>query len=61
MISLRLTFYALYVVLGAAIVVRVLSAGLRWEALTGVVFGMLLAALGVYRMMQFFRHRERVQ
>jgi len=61
MIPLRLAFYALYVVLGAAIVVRVLAAGLRWEAFTGVVFGVLLAALGVYRMLQFVRRSERLQ
>jgi hypothetical protein len=47
----------LYVVLGAIILVRVLSYGIRMETLTGIVLGGLLVALGVYRLMQVLRMR----
>ena len=57
MTSLRLVFYGLYIVLGALIVVRMLSAGLHWELLTGIAFGTLLIALGAYRIAQFVRGR----
>ncbi len=57
MIPLRVVFYVLYVVLGAIILVRVLSYGIRMETLTGIVLGGLLVALGVYRLMQVLRMR----
>ena len=57
MIPLRLTFYGLYVVLGAVIIARMLSAGLHWEALTGVIFGAVLMALGAYRIAGYIRSR----
>ena len=57
MIAVRLAFYALYVVLGAVIIARMLSAGLHWEALTGIIFGAVLMALGAYRIALYVRSR----
>lgn len=57
MISLRVVFYVLYVVLGAIVLVRVLGYGIRTETLTGIVLGVLLMALGLYRLTQVFRIR----
>ncbi len=57
MIPVRLAFYALYVVLGALIVVRLAAGGLHWELATGIIFGLLLMALGVYRIFTFLKGR----
>jgi hypothetical protein len=57
MISLRVAFYVLYVVLGAIILVRVVGYGIRMETLTGIVLGVLLMALGIYRLTQVLRIR----
>lgn len=57
MIGLRAGFYVLYVVLGAAIFIRVLSFGVRFETMTGLVLGALLMALGIYRLVQVARLR----
>jgi len=55
MIAIRLGFYFLYIALGIAIIVRVLSFGLHWQIFSGIVFGGLLIALGTYRLNSFFR------
>lgn len=57
MIRLRAAFYLLYVVLGAIILVRVLSYGIHFETITGIVLGTLLVALGIYRLVQVMRVR----
>lgn len=57
MIPVRLGFYAAYVVLGAVIIVRLAGAGLRWEIVSGLVFGAALIALGCYRIAAFLRMR----
>ena len=57
MTRLRVAFYALYVVLGAIIVVRLLSAGLHSEAISGLILGAALIALGVYRLSMYVRAR----
>ena len=57
MTNLRLGFYVLYVVLGAIIIVRLLSAGPRWELVSGLILGALLIALGLYRIAQVIRGR----
>jgi hypothetical protein len=53
----RLAFYALYIVLGVVIVARMLSIGLHWELLTGIIFGLLLVVLGIYRIVQYIKGR----
>ena len=58
MIRLRLAFYALYIVLGLAIMLRILAMGLHWQALSGVILGALLVALGAYRIASFVRRRS---
>jgi hypothetical protein len=57
MIRLRTGFYFLYVALGTIILVRVLSFGVRFETITGIVLGILLIALGIYRLFQVTRVR----
>jgi len=57
MIRIRLAFYALFVVLGAVIFVRALSAGLRIEILPAVVFALALAGLGIYRIRLWSTYR----
>ncbi len=62
MIRLRLAFYALYVVLGAIIIARLLFAGFRSEMLGGLILGAALIALGVYRLSTYARARgQRIQ
>ena len=58
MTALRLGFYVLYIVLGAVIIARMLSTGLRWQVATGIIFGLLLVALGSYRIALFVRSRS---
>lgn len=58
MIPLRLAFYALYVVFGAIIIVRLAALGLRWETLSGLVLGAALVALGSYRLAVYARMRS---
>ena len=57
MTNLRLGFYVLYVILGAIIIVRLLSAGPHWEVISGLILGVLLIALGLYRIVQIVRGR----
>ncbi len=57
MIGLRAAFYVLFVLLGSIILIRVLAYGVRYETLTGIVLGILLIALGVYRLVQLARMR----
>lgn len=57
MTNLRLAFYVLYVILGAIIIVRLFSAGPRWELVSGLILGVLLMALGLYRIAQVVRGR----
>lgn len=57
MTGVRIVFYVLYIALGLIIVARMLSAGLRWEIFTGVIFGLLLIVLGAYRIASFLRSR----
>jgi hypothetical protein len=56
--NVRLAFYVLYVILGCVIIVRLVSAGLRWELFTGLILGALLIALGLYRIAQVMRGRS---
>jgi hypothetical protein len=49
MIGLRFVFYVLYVILGAILLVRLLSVGVHWETAGGIVLALALMALGVYR------------
>ncbi len=58
MIGARLIFYALYVVLGLAIVVRLLAAGLHWQTASGIILGAALASLGIYRLLLYARLRR---
>lgn len=57
MIPVRGAFYVLFVALGAIILVRVLAYGVRMETLTGIVLGVALIALGLYRLTQILRIR----
>ena len=59
MTTIRLGFYVLYVVLGAIIIVRLLSVGLRWETASGLLLGAALVALGAYRISLYVRMRAR--
>lgn len=58
--GLRTVFYICYVVFGAVIVYRMLSVGIRRETITGIVLGLLLIALGLYRL-AMLRHLRRAQ
>lgn len=55
MIRVRLAFYGIYVVLGAVIVARLLHGGLHWQLATGVIFGVLLMLLGIYRIATYVK------
>lgn len=57
MTGVRLTFYALYVVLGAAIIVRLATAGLRPQLIGGMVLGAAFMALGIYRLRLYMQMR----
>ena len=57
MTFVRLVFYALYVVLGAVILVRTAGAGAHWETLPAWVLGAALMALGLYRIRLYLRMR----
>lgn len=57
MTRLRLAFYVLYVVLGAVMLVRLLSIGFHWQTVSGVVLGLALIALGLYRLRLYARMR----
>ena len=59
MTYLRLAFYLAYVALGAVIIVRTLNFGLRPQLIPGLVLGVLLIVLGVYRLSSFLQSRER--
>ncbi len=49
----------LFVVFGAAIIYRVFgAAGLRVEAVPGLLLGVAMVALGVHRTMLFLRSRQ---
>lgn len=58
MIPLRLAIYALYVALGMMIIVRLAALGPRWETMSGVILGLALVALGLYRIMTYARMRR---
>lgn len=58
MIPLRLAFYALYVALGIVIIVRLATLGARWETISGMILGIALVALGVYRILTYVRLRR---
>lgn len=45
-----MAFYVLYVVLGAIILGRILRTGFHWESISGIVLGLALMALGIYRL-----------
>lgn len=49
--------YALYVVLGVILAVRLVAAGARWEMLSGFIFAAALVTLGLYRLVYFARRR----
>lgn len=57
MIQTRLAFYVLYIVLGIVILARLLSVGFHWETVSGLVLGVALVALGVYRLRLYARMR----
>ncbi len=54
MTYVRLVFYGLYVVLGAAILVKMLAVH-NWGIIPGVVLGLAFVLLGAYRLMTYFR------
>ncbi len=58
MIGARLGFYVMYVILGAVILVRLLSIGFHWQTVSGLVVGAALIALGVYRLNLYARMRR---
>ena len=58
MIPVRLAFYVLYIVLGAIIVVRLGALGPRWETFSGMLLGVALVALGIYRLTMYARLRS---
>jgi len=55
----RLAFYVFYIGLGGVILARMLAFGLRPQLIPGLVLGVLLIVLGVYRLSSFFQSRER--
>ena len=57
MTQVRLLFYVLYIVLGIVVIARLLPLGLRWETLSGLIVGLALVALGVYRLGLYARLR----
>ena len=54
MIYVRLVFYGLYIVFGAAILAKMLAVH-SWGIIPGVVLGLALMLLGAYRLMTYFR------
>ena len=54
MTYVRLVFYGLYVVLGAAILVKMLAVH-SWGIIPGLVLGLALVLLGSHRLMTYFR------
>lgn len=54
MTYVRLAFYGLYVVLGVAILARMIAVH-SWGIIPGVVLGLALTLLGAYRLMAYFR------
>ena len=57
MTGLRLVFYVLYVIFGAAIIVRLALTGLRPQLISGLVLGAALIALGIYRLRLYLQVR----
>jgi|GEM_PF-6912538 len=57
MTQVRLGFYVLYVILGCVILMRLLSSGFHWQAVSGLVLAAALIALGVHRIALYARVR----
>ncbi|MBV9277823.1 MAG: hypothetical protein JOZ97_06275 [Candidatus Eremiobacteraeota bacterium] len=56
--QVRVGFSFVYIVLGIAIIVRVLHYGLHLAIFGGMVLGLVMIALGVYRITFYLRARR---
>ncbi|MDP9111365.1 MAG: hypothetical protein M3M96_07015 [Candidatus Eremiobacteraeota bacterium] len=57
MTLVRLVFYVTYIAFGVIIIAKLLATGLRPQLIPGLVLGILLIILGVYRLASVFQAR----
>lgn len=60
MLAIRMILSVAIAVVGAVLLVRMLSQGLRFEILPGVVLGLAMLALGVHRLSLILRTRKTI-